>query len=131
MPIASRYVFVTGCFLLLAVAVRLLLVEPTEMLVRCSTPQAAGDLLCTIRSAAVANFRYNILGIASLFCTVLAAIWGSRGFAWAGLMIGCLGLVLFCYEFSAAAAVGALLVLVSRPPKSDSGGRAATLSPRG
>ncbi|CAN5231272.1 hypothetical protein BH10PSE17_BH10PSE17_17400 [soil metagenome] len=57
-------------------------------------------------------FVNNRLGIMALAAALLAALMNRRGLAWLGLVLGTVGLVLYCYELSAVALVGCLVLLL-------------------
>ncbi len=59
-------------------------------------------------------FVNNRLGIVAVAFAIAAGLLARRGLAWTGLVLGTAGLVLYCFDWSALAAV-ACLVLLLRP----------------
>jgi len=95
----------------LALWMRYALVEQEGMDLLCAQ---AANVSCRVRETAIAIFTQQRLGYFGLAAAVLSLVPRLRHLAWAGWIAGLAGLVLYCYEPSAPAAVLALLVL-ARP----------------
>jgi hypothetical protein len=95
----------------LALWIRYSLMEPQEMALICVQ---SAEMACRVRETAIAVINQQRLGYFALAAAVLAPIPRLRSLAWLGWAAGLAGLVLYCWDFSAPAAVLSLLVL-ARP----------------
>jgi hypothetical protein len=96
-----------------ALAVRLILVEPESVAAACV---AGRGWRCTLRELAVAGFLNNVYGTAAVVLGAFATIARSRWLAAAALLCGCFGAVLFSYQLSGAGLLlGALVWVRPRP----------------
>lgn len=93
------------------------LVEREGLELLCTQAQ---DSRCALREMVIATFAHNRLGYVSLAAAVLALLPLMRPLAWVGWLGGIAGLVLYCFDTSAPAALLSLLLLA----------RAATASSR-
>jgi hypothetical protein len=101
-----------GMALMAAAHVRYQWVEAVDVAVRCDA--GAGGLLCTLRAGIIQAFVHQRLGWAALALAVLAFVGRSAGLAGVALLLACAGLVLYCTELSAPAALLAALVFANR-----------------
>ncbi len=108
-PIA-RVLLATVLFYLLATVVRTRLIEP-DAVARLCTAASAGPAWCAIRQALVMGFVHNAYGWLSVGAALLAAVTGWRGLAWAGLLAGVFGGVLYRFDPAGAGLLLAALVL--------------------
>lgn len=92
----------------LALGLRYGLIEHAGLELLCAQ---STDFRCTLRRFVIAGFSGGRLGWFSLAAAVLALLPRLRPLAWAGWVSGCAGLVLYCFDTAAPAALLALLVL--------------------
>lgn len=95
-----------------ALWLRYVLVEQEGMDLLC---KQAIDSRCALREAVIAVFTHHRLGYLSLTLALLGLLPWLRPLAWLGWFGGIAGLVLYCFDTSAPAALLALLVLARAP----------------
>lgn len=98
----------------LALAARYGVMESDKLALACA--DGSGGFRCVLRSWLPQLFIHERLGWASLAAGLLAFGAGVKPAAWAGLVWGGTGLVLYAYDYSAVGALLSLLVLV-RPQR--------------
>jgi hypothetical protein len=100
-----------GLSLLAAAFVRYMWIEAVDVAAPCDA--GAGRLVCTLRAWIIQAFVHQRLGWAALGLAVLAFALKSSWTAGAALFLACSGLVLYCTELSAPAALLAALVFAN------------------
>ncbi|WP_303784911.1 hypothetical protein [Azovibrio restrictus] len=93
----------------LALGARYGLVEADGLATFCTLDKE--DIRCSLRQAVIGIFTHNKLGYLSLAASSLALLHPLRHLAWLGWCTGLMGLVLYCYDTAAPAALLALLIL--------------------
>lgn len=107
-PIAC-VLLATALAYFLATVVRTQLIEPDAVGRLCTA--APAPAWCAIRQALVMGFVHNAYGWLSVGAALLAAVTGWRGLAWAGLVAGVFGGVLYRFDPAGAGVLLAALVL--------------------
>jgi hypothetical protein len=107
-PIA-RVLLVAVLAYALAMTARTYLIEPDAVGRLCTA--APAPAWCAIRQALIMGFVHNAYGWLSVATALLAAVTGWRGLAWAGLVAGVFGGVLYRYDPAGAGVLLAPLVL--------------------
>lgn len=93
----------------LALGLRYGLVEAEGLATLCTLDKE--DIRCSLRQSVIGVFTHNRLGYVSLAASLLALLPPLRQLAWLGWCAGLMGLVLYCYDTAAPAALLALLIL--------------------
>jgi hypothetical protein len=96
----------------LAWLARIYLIEPQAIAHGCEPNPWQG--ICAPRMMLIQTFAQQGLGWLALVSAAVAALSGSRPVAWLAWSAGCLGLILYCYEFAAVGALAGLLLLLKR-----------------
>jgi hypothetical protein len=104
-----RVLLVTALVYLLAMAVRIQLIEPDAVGRICTAVSAPG--WCALRQALVMGFVHNVYGWLSVTAALLAAFTRWRWLAWLGLLAGVLGGVLYRFDPAGAGVLLSALVL--------------------
>jgi hypothetical protein len=94
-------------------AVRYFVIEPRGMHEHCELQ--AGSTLCVFRRAVVVGFDWNVFSLASLALGVLALVLRVRSCAWAAVILGVVGALLYRIEFAGFGLLCGALAL-ARPP---------------
>lgn len=99
-----RLVLVASAILVLAYAVRLLVIEPPQAAWACQVTDGI-PWWCPLRSAGIAVLRSGLLGWLSVAAGLAAVLGGGRRVAAAAVMTGAAGLVLYAAGPAAAGVV--------------------------
>lgn len=105
----SRVLLVAAFAYALAMVARTRLIEPDAVGRLCTA--ATAPAWCAIRQALIMGFVHNVYGWLSVATALLAAVTGWRGLAWAGLVAGVFGGVLYRFDPAGAGVLLAALVL--------------------
>ncbi|MGB4467640.1 MAG: hypothetical protein WBH99_03980 [Azovibrio sp.] len=111
MTIAPVFVKLAGAGVLilgLALGLRYGLVEREGLGTACAQVE---DIRCSLRQWVIEIFTHNRLGYLSLGTACLALLPRLRPLAWLAWCGGLMGLVLYCFDLSAPAALLSLLIL--------------------
>lgn len=96
-------------------AVRTLIIEPRVMHEQCVLQKEAFSALCAVRQALVMGFVLNLYSIASLALGLAGLGLRARKCAWAAIVMGVIGALLYRIEFAALGLLCGALAL-ARPP---------------
>jgi hypothetical protein len=107
-----RLLVPAAAVLLLALAARHWMVEPTSWAFGCQAAPWAGS--CAVRTLLLKTFSHGQVGWAALMAGVGAVVAGSARIGAVALSLGAAGLVLYSYEPAAVGALLGLLVIARR-----------------
>jgi hypothetical protein len=93
--------------------VRWMLIEPPSMHEQCV--QMDGSVLCAVRQALIMGFVWNLYAFASVMLGIAALLSSSRKCAWAAVVMGVIGAMLYRVEFAALGLLLGALVLARAP----------------